>query len=55
MELLDNLHRQGSTICMVTHDPRSAMRADRQVTLFDGKIADDQLTTNIRVEGMVGS
>jgi len=54
MELLDNLHKQGSTICMVTHDPRSALRADRQVTLFDGKIADDQPTANTRVEGMAG-
>jgi putative ABC transport system ATP-binding protein len=54
MEVLDNLHKQGSTICMVTHDPRSALRADRQVTLFDGKIADDQPTANIRVEGIVG-
>ncbi|HIG39100.1 MAG: ABC transporter ATP-binding protein [bacterium] len=54
MELLDNLHKQGSTICMVTHDPRSALRADRQVTLFDGKIADDQPTANMRVEGMAG-
>ena len=54
MDVLDNLHKQGSTICMVTHDPRSALRADRQVTLFDGSIADDQPTANIRVEGIVG-
>ena len=42
MELLEDLHRQGSTIVMVTHDPRSAEQAERQVCLFDGKIVDDQ-------------
>src|SRR5829696_3411558 len=38
MDLLDTLHEQGSTIVMVTHDPRFAERAERQVALFDGKI-----------------
>ncbi|HEX6095448.1 MAG TPA: ABC transporter ATP-binding protein [Thermoanaerobaculia bacterium] len=42
MDLLDTLHGQGSTIVMVTHDPRFAERAQRQVALFDGKIADDR-------------
>jgi len=42
MDLLAALHEQGSTIVMVTHDPRSAERADRQISLFDGKIVDDQ-------------
>jgi len=42
MDLLDTLHAQGSTIVMVTHDPRFAERADRQVSLFDGKIVDDR-------------
>lgn len=42
MDMLTNLHRQGSTIVMVTHDPRSAEQAERQVSLFDGKIVDDQ-------------
>ena len=40
MELLDELHRGGATICMVTHDPRYAERAERQVHLFDGRIVD---------------
>ena len=48
MDLLDELHKQGSTICMVTHDPRSALRAERQITLFDGKIAEDQPTASQR-------
>ena len=38
MELLRDLHRAGSTICMVTHDPRYAEYADRTIHLFDGKI-----------------
>jgi putative ABC transport system ATP-binding protein len=38
MELLKNLHREGATICMVTHDPRFARHADRNIHLFDGKI-----------------
>ncbi|MCS7023641.1 MAG: ABC transporter ATP-binding protein [Bryobacteraceae bacterium] len=38
MELLSQLHRQGSTICMVTHDPRYARHAERSIQLFDGRI-----------------
>jgi putative ABC transport system ATP-binding protein len=38
MELLDDLHKQGATICMVTHDPRYAQHADRIVHLFDGRL-----------------
>lgn len=42
MELLDKLHANGATICMVTHDPRSASRADRIVEIFDGKLVADR-------------
>jgi putative ABC transport system ATP-binding protein len=42
MDLLDTLHEQGSTLVMVTHDPRFAERAQRQVLLFDGKIVEDR-------------
>jgi putative ABC transport system ATP-binding protein len=38
MELLQNLHSEGATICMVTHDPRFARHAERNVHLFDGKV-----------------
>lgn len=38
MKLLQELHSEGATICMVTHDPRFAAHAERQVHLFDGKI-----------------
>ena len=33
MELLADLHREGATICMVTHDPRFAKHAQREVHL----------------------
>ncbi|MEO5816754.1 MAG: ABC transporter ATP-binding protein [Gemmatimonadaceae bacterium] len=42
MELLRDLHRNGATICMVTHDQRYAQHADRSVHLFDGKVLDEQ-------------
>jgi len=41
MSLLRELHRVGSTICMVTHDPRFARHAERAVHLFDGRIVEE--------------
>jgi len=43
MELLRDLHRNGSTICMVTHDPRFSRHADRTVHLFDGRVVDENV------------
>ena len=40
MELLRELNRNGSTICMVTHDVRYAQHADRTVELFDGRVVE---------------
>jgi putative ABC transport system ATP-binding protein len=42
MALVDELHKQGLTVVMVTHDPNVARRAERVVTLSDGKIVSDQ-------------
>jgi putative ABC transport system ATP-binding protein len=42
MELLRDLHRAGSTICMVTHDPRFARYAAREVHLFDGRVVSEK-------------
>jgi putative ABC transport system ATP-binding protein len=42
MELLRELHRGGTTICMVTHDPRFARYAQRSIHLFDGRVVDDR-------------
>ncbi len=41
MELLTDLHENGSTVCMVTHDPRFARHADRTVNLYDGQIVEE--------------
>jgi len=41
MDLLRELHRAGSTIVMVTHDPRFARYAERHVNLFDGRVVDE--------------
>ena len=41
MDLLRELHREGATICMVTHDPRYARYAERTIHLFDGKVVDE--------------
>ncbi|MGC9450775.1 MAG: ABC transporter ATP-binding protein [Oceanipulchritudo sp.] len=42
MEMLADLNREGTTICMVTHDDRYAHVANRIVHLFDGKIVDEE-------------
>jgi len=47
MQLLRDLHREGATICMVTHDPRYAAYADRQVRLFDGRIVDEDTLVDL--------
>jgi putative ABC transport system ATP-binding protein len=41
MDLLRGLHREGATICMVTHDPRYAQYAARTIHLFDGRIVEE--------------
>ena len=43
MDLLRDLHRQGATICMVTHDPRYARFAEREIHLFDGRIVEESV------------
>jgi putative ABC transport system ATP-binding protein len=40
MDLLKEVHDNGATICIVTHDPRYARHAERSINLFDGKIVD---------------
>ena len=48
MGLLSGLHREGATICMVTHDPRFARHAQRIVNLFDGRVVEDSA---VKTEG----
>jgi len=42
MSLMKELHAAGSTICMVTHDPRYARHAERGIQLFDGRVVEEQ-------------
>jgi len=42
MDLLRDLHQQGSTICMVTHDNRFSRYAQRTIQLFDGRVVDER-------------
>jgi putative ABC transport system ATP-binding protein len=42
MNLMRELHQEGATICMVTHDPRYAQHAERAVHLFDGRVIDQE-------------
>ncbi|MFD9322739.1 ABC transporter ATP-binding protein [Streptomyces sp. NPDC060053] len=39
--LLSRFHQRGQTILLVTHDARMASTADRVISFFDGRIADD--------------
>jgi putative ABC transport system ATP-binding protein len=41
MTLLQELHKEGATICMVTHDPRYAKNAERSIHLFDGRVVEE--------------
>ena len=38
LDLLDELHAQGRTLIIVTHDPKVAARADRTIHMLDGRI-----------------
>ena len=38
---MKELHDEGATICMVTHDPRYSAVAERTVQLFDGQVVDE--------------
>lgn len=43
LDLFSELHQQGLTVVVVTHDPLVGARADRLVTLSDGRVIDDKL------------
>ena len=45
MDMLEELNNNGTTLCMVTHDPRYAHRAKRQLHLLDGIIVNDASLT----------
>jgi putative ABC transport system ATP-binding protein len=54
MELLKELHQEGSTVLMVTHDPRFAEFADRTIHLFDGRVVEETRAGKVRTSGAVG-
>jgi putative ABC transport system ATP-binding protein len=49
IELLQELHRDGATICMVTHDSRYSSFAQRTVHLFDGRIVEETVSRSAQV------
>jgi putative ABC transport system ATP-binding protein len=54
MELLRDLHRAGSTICMVTHDNRFSRHAERSVHLFDGRVVSEEEAAQAAAEASAG-
>src|SRR5260370_40346119 len=50
MDLLAELHKEGATICMVTHDPRFARYAARTIHLFDGRVVEEETGAQRQVE-----
>lgn len=39
MDMLGELHADGATLCIATHDPRYIARAERHIYLFDGQVS----------------
>ncbi|MFG2194704.1 ABC transporter ATP-binding protein [Streptomyces sp. NPDC048639] len=54
LRLLTRYHQRGQTIVLVTHDARMASAADRVITLFDGRIADDATLGDPAGQGSTG-
>ncbi|KGI78801.1 ABC transporter ATP-binding protein [Oleiagrimonas soli] len=55
MDLLQDINRAGSTIVMVTHDPNLASRAQRNVHIVDGRVAEDPADGTIRPRPVEGT
>jgi putative ABC transport system ATP-binding protein len=50
MGLLQELHREGATIVMVTHDPRYAEHAERSIHMFDGQVVREERSSAVAAE-----
>ena len=50
MDLLKELHQRGTTVCMVTHDPRYLPYAGRTLHLFDGVVVDESVPDAVPVQ-----
>src|SRR5262245_19322862 len=44
MQMLDELHADGATICLATHDPRHIARTKRRIYLFDGRVVPEPVS-----------
>jgi putative ABC transport system ATP-binding protein len=54
MELLGELHAAGSTVCMVTHDPRFARHAKRMIYLYDGRVVEENIPEVATIDAING-
>jgi putative ABC transport system ATP-binding protein len=50
LRLLRQLHEEGSTICMVTHDPRSIEQVSRHIEMLDGEVISDEYQRQIHLK-----
>ncbi|CAN5471359.1 ABC transporter ATP-binding protein [soil metagenome] len=53
MNILHELHRQGATIVMVTHEPERAAHAERVITVRDGEIVNEQRKAKAQPQGVL--
>jgi len=42
MALFDQLHQEGNTVIVITHEPDIAQRSQRLIRILDGRVAEDQ-------------
>ena len=47
MQMLDELHADGATVCLATHNPDYIARAERHIYLFDGRIVDTPVANDV--------
>ena len=45
MQMLEELHADGATICLATHDPRHIARTKRRIYLFDGRVVSEPVAS----------
>lgn len=50
LRILDELHQEGRTIIIVTHDMQVAKRADRIIEISDGEIIADKLSKGVKTK-----
>ncbi|MEZ4704581.1 MAG: ABC transporter permease [Bdellovibrionota bacterium] len=50
VEALENLHKKGITVIMITHSMELARRADRIIRIVDGKIESDEKKTPSQIQ-----